>query len=73
MCCPISSVCIMKVDGCADENDQTGDSGMGSGSGTTKYGTVEQWKEAIQNPPPGVYIFLLLLNSVNFEWLFFFV
>ena len=36
--------------------DQTGDSGMGSGSGATKYGTIAEWKEAIQNPPPGTCI-----------------
>ena len=54
----------MKID---DESDQTGDSGMGSGSGATKYGTIKEWKEAIQNPPPGMYRFLLLLYS---EWSF---
>ena len=55
--CPISSVCIMKGDGRADESDKTGDSGMGSGSGATKYGPIEEWKEAIQNPPPGMCIY----------------
>ena len=61
MCCPISSVCIMKVDERADESDQTGDSGMGTGSGATKYGTIEEWKEAIQNPPPGMCIYCCIL------------
>ena len=28
-----------------EESDQTGDSGMGTGSGTSKYGTVEEWKK----------------------------
>ena len=44
------------IDGRAEESDQTGDSGMGSGSGTTKYGSIKEWKEAIQNPPPGISI-----------------
>jgi hypothetical protein len=35
-----------------EEEDQTGDSGMGTGSGTTSYGTIEEWKGSIQNPPP---------------------
>ena len=52
------------IDERAEESDQTGDSGMGSGSGATKYGTITEWKEAIQNPPPGMCIFLLLLYSI---------
>ena len=39
-----------------DESDHTGDSGKGTGSGTTKYGTIQEWKESIQNPPPGMCI-----------------
>ena len=38
-----------------EEDDQTGDSGMESGSGATKYGTIEEWKKAIQNPPPDTH------------------
>ena len=39
-----------------EESDQTGDSGMETGSGTTEYGTVEEYKSAIKNPPilPGI-------------------
>ena len=48
----------MKVDERADESDSTGDSGMGTGSGTTKYGSIKEWKEAIQNPPPGICVYL---------------
>ena len=36
---------------CTDDEDQTGDSGMGTGSGTNSDGTIEEWKRAIQNPP----------------------
>ena len=38
-----------------EENDQTGDSGMGTGSGASKYGSLEEWKQAMKNPPPGIY------------------
>ena len=41
-----------------EEGDQTGDSGIGTGSGTTRYGTVAEWKKAIQNPPPGIYVYI---------------
>lgn len=41
-----------------DETDQTGDSGKGTGSGTAKYGSIEEWKKGIQNPPPGMHIAL---------------
>ena len=34
-----------------ENDDQTGDSGMGTGSGAAQYGTVEEWKGAIKNPP----------------------
>ena len=37
-----------------EENDQTGDSGMGTGSGSANYGTCEVWKNAMNNPPPGI-------------------
>ena len=61
MCRPTSSVCMLSQMGAdetatEEEGDQTGDSGMGTGSGTTKYGTIEEWKKGIQNPPPGMYI-----------------
>jgi hypothetical protein len=46
-----------------EEEDQTGDSGMGTGSGTTSYGTIEEWKGSIQNPPPG----MMFLNCVLLE------
>ena len=35
-----------------EEGDQTGDSGMESGSGSVQHGTITEWREAIQNPPP---------------------
>jgi hypothetical protein len=35
-----------------EEGDQTGDSGMESGSGSVQHGTISQWREAIKNPPP---------------------
>jgi hypothetical protein len=38
-----------------EESDWTGDSGMGTGSGTTAYEVIV-WKNAIQHPPPGIYI-----------------
>ena len=38
------------------ENDQTGDSGMGSGSGSGQYGAVNEWKRAIRHPPPGIIV-----------------
>ena len=38
----------------AEESDRTGESGIGTGSGTTRYGTVAEWKEAMENPPEGV-------------------
>ena len=47
---------LMKLETATEEEgDQTGDSGIGTGSGATKYGTVEEWKEAIQNPPPDTH------------------
>ena len=45
---PVSEVMI-------EENDWTGDSGMGTGSGSTWYGTRDEWRDALKNPPPGVY------------------
>jgi hypothetical protein len=35
-----------------EEGDQTGDSGMESGSGSVQHGTISQWREAIKKPPP---------------------
>jgi hypothetical protein len=35
-----------------EESDQTGDSGIESGSGSVRHGTVAEWKGWIQNPPP---------------------
>ena len=32
------------------DDDRTGDSGMGTGS--TQYGDVNEWKQAIRYPPP---------------------
>ena len=63
MCCHTSSVYMrsqMGLETATEESDQTGDSGMGTGSGTTLYGTIEEWKESIQNPPPGMCIALVL-------------
>jgi hypothetical protein len=42
---PVSEVTI-------EENDWTGDSGMGTGSGSTWYGTRDEWRDALKNPPP---------------------
>jgi len=36
--------------------DNTGDSGMGTGSETGPYSTVEIWKQAMKNPPPGMQL-----------------
>ena len=44
---------LMLQVGVDEESDHTGDSGKGTGSGTTQ---LEEWKKGIQNPPPGVYI-----------------
>lgn len=41
-----------------EEDDQTGDSGMGTGSGTGQYEALDEWKGALQNPPPGMYAFI---------------
>ena len=38
-----------------EESDCTGDSGMGTGSGTAPYEVIE-WRKAIQYPPPGIYM-----------------
>ena len=35
-----------------DDDDQTGDSGLGTGSGAVQYGELEEWKRAIMIPPP---------------------
>ena len=35
-----------------EEQDCTGDSGMGTGSGSDQYGGLEEWKNAMQDPPP---------------------
>ena len=34
--------------------DNTGDSGRGTGSETGPYSTVEIWRQAMKNPPPGM-------------------
>ena len=56
---PLSYLCICLQVG-ADETatEETGDSGMGTGPRVTKYGTIEELKEGIQNPPPGMCIAL---------------
>ena len=36
--------------------DNTGDSGRGTGSETGPYSTVEIWREAMKNPPPGMQL-----------------
>ena len=51
-----SIISQVKLDEAEEEGDQTGDSGKGTGSGTTKYGNIEEWKKGIQNPPPGMCI-----------------
>ena len=38
----------------AEESDCTGDSGMGTGSGTGPYEVIE-WRKAMLHPPPGIY------------------
>ena len=35
-----------------EEQDCTGDSGMGTGSDSDQYGGLEEWKNAMQDPPP---------------------
>ena len=51
--------CILKLDGRAEEEgDQTGDSGMGTGSGA---GTIEEWKKGIQNPPAGICVYISII------------
>ena len=35
------------------DEDVTGDSGMGTGSGSAQYEDVETWRQALDNPPPG--------------------
>ena len=37
-------------------NAETGQSGIGTGSGSGRYGSVESWREAIKTPPPGIYL-----------------
>ena len=34
-------------------DDHTGDSGIGTGSGSAKYGTIDDWKLNTNHPPPG--------------------
>ena len=41
-----------------EENDHTGDSGIGTGSGTAQYGTHDEWRNALKNPPPGKYQYM---------------
>ena len=53
-------IIISQDEAATEERDCTGDSGIGTGSGVTKYGTREEWKESIQNPPPGMYILTLV-------------
>jgi len=41
-------------EGTADsDEDVTGDSGMGTGSGSAQYEDVKAWRQAMHNPPPG--------------------
>ena len=35
-------------------DDNTGDSGRGTGSEAGPYSTVEIWRQAMKNPPPGM-------------------
>ena len=62
-----------------EEGDQTGDSGMESGSGSVQHGTISQWREAIKKPPPGnnsisyqhlKFFYLLLQNSMRCDCFF---
>ena len=34
-------------------DDQTGDSGMGTGSGSAEY-VLNEWRQAMTRPPPGI-------------------
>ena len=36
-----------------EDDDRTGDSGMGTGSCSADYDGREQWKQAIKSPPTG--------------------
>jgi hypothetical protein len=41
-----------QTEAATEEDDCTGDSGVGTGSGSAKYGDVEDWKRGITKPPP---------------------
>ena len=41
-----------QTEAATEEDDCTGDSGVGTGSGSAKYGDVEDWKREITKPPP---------------------
>ena len=36
-------------------DDQTGDSGMGTGSGSADY-VLNEWRQALTHPPPGILV-----------------
>ena len=41
-------------EGTADSDDDvTGESGLGTGSGSAHYEDVQAWRQALDNPPPG--------------------
>ena len=61
----LHDIFLSQDEAATEERDFTGDSGIETGSGTTKYGTIEEWKESIQNPPPGMYI--SLVEQTHFE------
>ena len=54
--CPpvISSKAPLEV--VLEDDDQTGDSGTGTGSDSAEYGDRNAWKNAIKDPPPGIII-----------------
>lgn len=44
------------IETAVEEEDWTGDSGMGTGSGTASYEAVFEWRQALKQPPPGMYL-----------------
>ena len=58
MCCHVL-VCFTIIAPLPPKNtttvvdDQTGDSGMGTGSGSAEY-VLNEWRQAMTHPPPGI-------------------
>ena len=39
-----------------EDDDQTGDSGVGTGSGSSWYGSVDEWTRAMKYPTAGILV-----------------